>query len=185
MKIIDCPIAGLKIIQLDVHGDARGFFIERFHAKRFLDAGLPHVFLQDNHSRSAPRTLRGLHYQYAPSQGKLVGVARGRVLDVAVDIRPQSPTFGRHQALELTAENGLLLWIPAGFAHGFCVIDDEPADLLYKVTAVYNAAGEGGIRFDDPELEIPWPVENAVTSERDRNLPSFADYKKSPPGWPS
>lgn len=183
MKIINCPIAGLKVIQLDVHGDARGFFVERFHVKRFSEAGLPHIFLQDNHSRSAPRTLRGLHYQYAPPQGKLVGVARGRVWDIAVDIRPKSPTFGRHHAVELTAENGMLLWIPAGFAHGFCVLGEEPADLLYKVTAVYNPASEGGIRFNDPELGIDWPIKEPLISERDKNLPSFSDYKNAPPEW--
>jgi len=183
MKILDCPIEGLKVIQLDVHGDSRGFFIERFQVKRFSEAGLPHIFLQDNHSRSVAHTLRGLHYQYGPPQGKLVGVARGTVWDVAVDIRPHSPTFGKHHAVELTAENGMLLWIPPGFAHGFCVLGEEPADLLYKVTSVYNAAGEGGIRFDDPELDIPWPVRNALYSPRDQNLQSFAEYKKSPPVW--
>lgn len=183
MKIIDCPIDGLKVIKLDVHGDARGFFVERFHVKRFSEAGLPHIFLQDNHSRSAPKILRGLHYQHALPQGKLVGVTRGRAWDVAVDVRPRSATFGKHYAVELTGENGLLFWIPAGFAHGFCVLGDEPVDMLYKVTSVYNAAGEDGIRFDDPELKIDWPVKDPIVSDRDRKQPSFAAYKKSPPAW--
>jgi dTDP-4-dehydrorhamnose 3,5-epimerase len=183
MKVIDCAIDGLKTIQLDVHGDARGFFIERFHLKRFADAGLPHIFMQDNHSRSAPNILRGLHYQHAPPQGKLVGVTRGRVWDVAVDIRPRSKTFGQYHAAELTGENGLLFWIPAGFAHGFCVLGDAPADMLYKVTSVYNGPGEGGISYDDPELGIEWPIKNPVISDRDKKLLSFAAYKQSPPEW--
>jgi dTDP-4-dehydrorhamnose 3,5-epimerase len=183
LKIIDCPIEGLKIIQLQVHGDTRGFFVERFHVKRFADAGLPHIFLQDNHSRSAPGILRGLHYQYAPPQGKLVGVTRGRVWDVAVDIRPRSATFGKYHGIELSDDNGMLYWIPPGFAHGFCVLGDEPADMLYKVTSVYNAVGEGGINFEDKELGIDWPVENPLVSDRDRKLPSFADYRKALPEW--
>ncbi len=183
MNIIDCPIEGLKIIKLALHGDARGFFVERFHMKRFSEAGLPHMFLQDNHSRSAPGILRGLHYQYAPPQGKLIGVTRGRVFDVAVDIRPHSPTFGRHHAIELSDENGLLYWIPPGFAHGFCVLGDEPADMLYKVTSVYNAAGEGGMLHDDPDLGIDWPITNPTLSERDRKLQTFAAYRQSPPEW--
>lgn len=183
MKIIDCPLEGLKVIELDVHGDARGFFVERFHVKRFAEAGLPHIFMQDNHSRSAPGILRGLHYQFAPPQGKLVGVTRGKVWDVAVDIRPKSPTFGKHYVVELSDENGKLFWMPPGFAHGFCVLGNEPADMLYKVTGVYNAAGEGGLRFDDAELAIVWPIANPMISDRDKKQQSFSDYKKSPPNW--
>src|SRR5947209_8015890 len=130
MQVHDCPIAGLKVIQLEMRGDSRGFFVERFHAERFSDSGLPVDYAQDNHSRSAPGILRGLHYQHTPPQGKLVGVVRGRVWDVAVDIRPGSPTFGQHYGTELSSDNGMLFWIPAGFAHGFCVLGDEPADML-------------------------------------------------------
>lgn len=183
MKVSDCAIEGLKIIKLDVFGDARGFFVERYNAQRFADAGLPTDFVQDNHSRSAPGILRGLHYQHSPSQGKLVGVTRGRVLDVAVDIRPHSKTFGQHYAVELNGENGLLFWIPAGFAHGFCVMGDEPADMLYKVTGLYNAAGEGGIMYNDPELAIDWPVKAPTISARDEKQQSFADYRANPPAW--
>ena len=183
MQIFECPLAGLKVIQLDVHGDARGFFIERFHAGRFKAAGLPVDYAQDNHSRSAPGILRGLHYQHTPPQGKLVGVLRGRVWDVAVDIRPRSATFGQHHGVELSGENGLLLWMPPGFAHGFCVLGDEPADMLYKVTGQYNQSGEGGIRFDDAELHIPWPVSGPTVSERDRHLQSWQDYRAHPPQW--
>lgn len=176
MKLHDCPIEGLKLIELKLHGDARGFFVERFHAERFREAGLPYQFLQDNHSRSAPGVLRGLHYQFSPQQGKLVGVTRGRVWDVAVDIRPESPTYGKYYGAELSDENGMLLWIPEGFAHGFCVLGNEPVDMLYKVTGIYNPQGEGGIAYNDPELAIEWPVANPTISGRDQALPSFAEF---------
>lgn len=177
MHIETLPLEGLKLITLQVHGDARGFFVERFNGERFAEAGLPTDFVQDNHSRSAPGILRGLHYQHQPAQGKLVGVIRGRIWDVAVDIRAASPTFGQHVAVELSDMNGKLLWMPAGFAHGFCVLGDEPADVVYKVTANYNPAGEGGIRYDDPQLAVPWPIESPQISARDTNQPSFAEYK--------
>lgn len=181
MKVTDTPIEGLKIIDLDLYGDSRGFFTERFHQKRFADHGLPTEFVQDNHSRSAPKVLRGLHYQFNPGQGKLVGVVRGQVWDVAVDIRKNSPTFGQHFGVELTGDNGRLFWMPVGFAHGFCVLGDEPADMLYKVTGLYSKEGEGGIRFDDPELAVQWPIpiQDATISDRDKALMSFAEYKKS------
>ena len=177
------PLAGLLLVQLDVHGDHRGFFVERFHLARFREHGLPTEFLQDNHSRSAPGVLRGLHFQADPAQGKLVGVTRGRIWDVAVDIRPHSPTFGQSAALELSDLNGRLLWIPPGFAHGFCVLGDEPADVLYKVDAFYNPAGEGGIAWSDPELAIDWPLREPIVSARDRALPSFAHYRAHPVLW--
>lgn len=183
MKLRDCSIEGLKVIELAVHGDARGFFVERYHRQKLADLGLDVDFVQDNHSRSAPNILRGLHYQHTPPQGKLVGVTRGAVWDVAVDIRPQSPTFGQYHAVELTGENGILFWIPAGFAHGFCVLGDEPADMLYKVSGLYNAAGEGGIRYDDAELAIDWPISQPIISARDEGLVSFSEYKKNPPRW--
>ena len=183
MNVTPLPLSGLLLVELDVLGDARGFFVERFHAERFREHGLPTQFAQDNHSRSAVGVLRGLHYQHTPPQGKLIGVTRGRIRDVAIDIRPQSPTFGQYFSLEISDLNGRLLWIPAGFAHGFCVVGDEPADLLYKVDAAYNAAGEGGIHWRDPEIAIDWPVENPVVSERDRSLPSFASYRADPVQW--
>lgn len=183
MQVSDCPIPGLKLVKLALHGDGRGFFVERFHEARFAEAGLPTHFLQDNHSRSAPGILRGLHYQYDRPMGKLVGVVRGAIWDVALDVRPGSPTFGKHYAVELTAENGLLLWMPAGFAHGFCAIGDEPADVCYKVDAFYNPQGEGGIRYDDPDLAIDWPVKNPTLSARDAVLGSWRDYCAAPPRW--
>jgi len=183
MKVSGCDIEGLKIITLDVLGDARGFFVERFHKEKFAATGLPTDFMQDNHSRSAPGILRGLHYQHSPQQGKLVGVTRGRVWDVAVDIRPQSPTYGKHFALELSDANGLLFWVPPGFAHGFCVLGDEPVDMMYKVSGIYNAAGEGGISYDDPDLAIQWPIKNPMISVRDQGQQSFAAYRANPPSW--
>lgn len=177
--------AGLALLRLAVHRDARGYFIERFRDgwltdQRLAALGLPTRFSQDNHSRSGPGVLRGLHYQYRPAQGKLVGVIRGRIWDVAVDVRPESPTYGKHLGLELNGDDGTLLWIPPGFAHGFCVLGDEPADVIYKVDAPYDVAGEGGIFWADPDLAIAWPVVNPIVSARDEQLSSFAAYKARP-----
>jgi dTDP-4-dehydrorhamnose 3,5-epimerase len=176
MRFTQLELPGLVLIELAIHRDARGFFTERFQAARFAEHGLPTQFAQDNHSRSDPGVLRGLHFQHEPPQGKLIGVTRGRVWDVTLDIRPGSPTFGKHTGLELSDANGRLLWVPPGFAHGFCVLGDEPADVVYKVTTPYNAAGEGGIRWNDPDLAIAWPLPQPIVSERDEGLGSFADY---------
>ncbi|MAR55756.1 MAG: dTDP-4-dehydrorhamnose 3,5-epimerase [Rickettsiales bacterium] len=183
MKLHDTALDAVKLIELQIHGDARGFFVERYHKDKLREAGLDVDFVQDNHSRSAPGILRGLHYQHTPPQGKLVGVTRGRVLDVAVDIRIDSPTFGHYVAEELSETNGRLLWVPAGFAHGFCVLGDEPADMLYKVSGLYNADGEGGIRYDDPEIGIAWPIDNPQISARDEGLMSLAEYRANPAPW--
>ena len=190
MQVIDTPLADLKIVELDVYGDERGFFVERFNEERFKDHGLPTMFLQDNHSRSAPGVLRGLHFQPTPSQGKLVGCVGGRIWDVAVDIRPESNTFGQHFGLELNDQNGKLLWIPGGFAHGFCVLGDKPADVYYKCTAMYNPKGEQGIAWNDPDVAVTWPFADMAledgkptTSRRDDNQQSFAHYRKNPAVW--
>lgn len=188
MKFIPLEIDGLVLIELKLHGDPRGFFVERFHADRFAAAGLPTQFAQDNHSRSAPGVLRGLHYQHTPAQGKLVGCIRGRIWDVAVDVRPNSPTLGQSFGCELSDMNGKLLWIPPGFAHGFCVLGDEPADVLYKVTQPYNPAGEGGIKWDDADLAVPWPLKDLpggkpTISQRDQNGMAFASYRQNPVNW--
>ncbi len=179
MKLIDTPLLGLKIIELDMHRDDRGFFVERFNEKGFAELGLPIEYFQDNFSYSLPSVIRGLHYQQNPSQAKLVGCVRGRIWDMAVDIRSQSPTFGKHFGVELSGENGKLLFIPAGFAHGFCVLGDEPADVAYKVDNCYSKEGDGGIAFDDVQLAIDWPVKNPIVSDKDRNLQSFDQYSKS------
>jgi len=184
MNFKNLEIQGLIQVDLKLHGDPRGFFVERYKEELFRQAGISATFVQDNHSRSAPGILRGLHYQSNPSpQGKLVGVVRGRIWDVAVDIRPNSPTYGKHVGVELSDMNGRLLWIPPGFAHGFCVLGDEPADLLYKVSAPYNAQSEGGILWNDPELGIKWPIEKPMTSARDEKLQSFAQYRGQPVEW--
>jgi dTDP-4-dehydrorhamnose 3,5-epimerase len=174
MKVSDVSISGLKLIELKIFNDNRGFFVERYNEKAFTDAGLPTRFVQDNHSRSSARVLRGLHYQTAPAaQSKLVSVLKGRIWDVAVDIRQDSPTYGKHYALELSDSNGLSLWIPAGFAHGFCVLGDEPADVLYKVDEFYSPNCDRGIRWDDPALNIPWPIHDPIVSEKDARLPAL------------
>ncbi len=183
MDVVRERIDGVLTIQLRPFADDRGFFIERFNARAFAAAGIPVAFCQDNHSRSRPGVIRGLHYQTDPAQGKLVGVIRGRIWDVVVDIRPGSPTFGAHVDFELSDENGRLIWMPPGIAHGFCVLGDEPADVLYKVDQPYNRQTEGGILWDDPELAIRWPVATPIVSDRDRALQSFADYRRTPPAF--
>lgn len=183
MQAITCPIDGLLLVELKVHGDSRGFFVERYNREKFEALGLPTSYAQVNHSRSAPGVLRGLHYQHGPSQGKLVGVTHGSVWDVAVDIRPNSSTFGHYYGVELSATNGLLFWIPPGFAHGFCVLGDEPADMLYMVTEPYSPEGEGGIMYDDEAIGIRWPVTDPTISVRDQGLMSLETYKQIAPDW--
>jgi dTDP-4-dehydrorhamnose 3,5-epimerase len=183
VRLTPLPLPGLALVELTVHADDRGFFVERFRADRLAAHGLPAAPAQENHSRSWPGVLRGLHYQADPPQGKLVGVVRGRVWEVAVDLRPASPTFGRHVGLELRDTAGRLVWVPAGFAHGFCVLGDEPADVVYQVDAEYNPHGEGGIAWDDPDLAIAWPVRHPHLSARDRALPSFAQFRRQPVRW--
>ena len=180
MEILSTEFTGLKVVQLKIYHDNRGFFVERFNKKLFQDLGLPVDYFQDNHSLSAPNVIRGLHFQNNPSQAKLVGCLRGKILDVAVDIRQDSSTFGKYFSIELSAENGKLLFIPAGFAHGFAVLGDEPADVMYKVDNQFSKEGDGGIRFNDPDLKIDWQIANPIISDKDKNLPLFADYLKNP-----
>jgi dTDP-4-dehydrorhamnose 3,5-epimerase len=180
MEISLTPFDGLKVVQLKIYHDNRGFFVERFNKKIFQDLGLPVDYFQDNHSLSAPNVIRGLHFQNNPSQAKLVGCLRGKILDVAVDIRKNSSTFGKYFSIELSAENGKLLFIPAGFAHGFAVLGNEPADVMYKVDNQFSKEGDGGIRFNDLDLKIDWQIANPIISDKDKNLPLFADYLKNP-----
>jgi dTDP-4-dehydrorhamnose 3,5-epimerase len=175
MKITDLELSGLKLIELDVYKDDLGFFVERFNAVKFAELGINATFVQDNHSRSAPGVLRGLHFQYAPRQAKLVGAITGRIWDVVVDLRPDSPTFKKWKAIELSGDNGRLLWVPFGFAHGFCVIGNEPADVMYKVDALYGRGGEGGIHWSDSELGIEWPVREPRVSAKDEKLPKLSE----------
>jgi dTDP-4-dehydrorhamnose 3,5-epimerase len=175
VKVISTEIPGVLILEPKVFGDERGFFLEMFHARRYADVGIPGPFVQDNYSRSVKGTLRGLHFQEPQAQGKLVQVLAGAVYDVAVDIRRGSPTFGRWVGLELSAENRRQLWIPTGFAHGFCVLSDS-ADLHYKVTAFYAPEHDRGISWNDPELAIPWPISGEPKlSPKDTAAPRLKD----------
>ncbi|MBR7180783.1 MAG: dTDP-4-dehydrorhamnose 3,5-epimerase [Kiritimatiellae bacterium] len=157
MKTVDCGIEGVKIIEPDVFRDARGYFCETYNRRRYEEAGVGAVFVQDNESSSAKGVVRGLHWQAAPyTQAKLLRVVRGAVLDVAVDIRKGSPTFGRHVAVELSAANGRQLFIPRGFAHGFIVLENDTL-FSYKCDNFYEPLSERNMRFDDPALGIEWP----------------------------
>ncbi len=155
------------------HSDPRGFFSETYRASAFEDAGIGDVFLQDNHARSVRGVLRGLHYQAPPrAQAKLVRVVHGSVFDVAVDFRVGSPTFGLWAGGALSAEDGAILYVPKGFAHGYLCLSEQ-ADLVYKVSNEFDAALDGGIAWDDPVIGIPWPLENPALSDRDRSLPGL------------
>lgn len=157
------------------HGDDRGFFQESYKASAFAAAGIEGPFVQDNWARSSTGVLRGLHYQLPPAaQGKLVGVARGRIFDVAVDLRVGAPTYGRWVGRTLDAEQGEMLWVPPGFAHGYGVLSDV-SDVFYKVTAEYAPALDRGIRWDDPAIGVRWPIERPVVSAKDRQQPLLAE----------
>lgn len=178
MDVKPLAIPEVKLIASRKIEDERGFFSETYRKQDLLDAGVAAEFVQDNHSLSvAAGVIRGLHFQSAPhAQGKLVRVVRGAIFDVAVDIRHGSPTFGRHVAIELSADNWLQLWVPTGFAHGFCILEPD-TEVLYKVTSYYDQASDRGLAFDDPDLAIAWPVvaERAVLSAKDRTHPWLSD----------
>lgn len=178
MEIESLAIPDVKLIRPRRFGDARGWLMETYSASAFAKAGITDVFVQDNQSFSAPRgTVRGLHFQAPPqAQAKLVRVLGGRILDVAVDLRRGSPSFGRHVAVELDAESGTQMLVPVGFAHGFCTLGPDTM-VAYKVSAPYAPALEGGVLWDDPALGIDWPVHpgEATLSDRDRRLPPLAD----------
>lgn len=174
MRVIETMLPGVLIVEPDVFEDARGFFFESYSYHKYAEHGITDTFVQDNHSLSMRGTLRGLHYQAAPGQAKLVRVARGSVFDVAVDIRWGSPTFGKWVGVELSAENRRQLYIPVGFAHGFCVTSDV-AEFLYKCSNYYAAPLERGIAWDDPDLAIAWPVAEPILSDRDRRHPRLAE----------
>jgi dTDP-4-dehydrorhamnose 3,5-epimerase len=180
MHVIPTDLPGVLIIEPRVHGDARGFFLETFHAARYGDAGIPGPFVQDNHSRSAEGVLRGLHYQVTKPQGKLVRCVRGAVFDVAVDVRRGSPGFGRWVGTELTEEARRQLWIPPGFAHGFCVMVG-PAEVEYKCTDYHAPNDESGIIWNDPVVGIAWPIADPTLSEKDRALPRLSTDRNDLP----
>jgi dTDP-4-dehydrorhamnose 3,5-epimerase len=182
MMFEDTAIPAVKIVTPRKHGDARGFFSETYKQSDWRNAGLTPEFVQDNHSFSAfAGTLRGLHFQLPPfAQNKLVRVTRGRILDVAVDIRRSSPTFGRHVLVELSAENWRQLYVPVGFAHGFITLECD-TEVLYKVSAMYSGEYDRGLAFDDPSLGIDWPMppEGPILSEKDLRWPRLNDLKEA------
>jgi dTDP-4-dehydrorhamnose 3,5-epimerase len=175
MEIVSTPLAGLLIIKPDVFEDDRGYFFESHNYLKFLNAGLDVKFLQDNESKSKKGVLRGLHFQAPPfDQGKLVRVIRGSVIDVAVDIRKDSPTYGRWESVVLSGQNKWMYWIPPGFAHGFATLEEDTI-FFYKCTNVYNKTCEGSIRWNDPDLNIDWGIAGPVVSEKDKVAPQFKE----------
>jgi len=177
MNRIKTAIEGLLIIEPDVYKDRRGYFTETYHRKRYERAGIDRVFVQDNLSFSASGTLRGLHFQVARPQAKLVQVLSGEVFDVVVDLRAGSATFGRWEGVVLSGNNLRQLYIPEGFAHGFCVLSDH-AHFSYKCTDYYSPENEGGILWSDPDIGIKWPVTDPTLSDKDRRLPVLGELSK-------
>jgi dTDP-4-dehydrorhamnose 3,5-epimerase len=175
LKFLQTDLPGVLIVEPDVFRDPRGFFLETFHAARYREGGIAYDFVQDNHSKSVRGTLRGLHAQRRRPQGKLVRVVHGEIFDVAVDIRPRSPTFGKWVASRLSGENFRQMFIPPGFAHGFCVVSDE-AEVEYKCTELYDRADEIGARWDSAGIE--WPVKEPLLSAKDAALPTLAQLRQ-------
>ncbi|MFQ5449803.1 MAG: dTDP-4-dehydrorhamnose 3,5-epimerase [Nitrospinaceae bacterium] len=172
MKVTKTELDAVLIIEPEVHRDSRGFFYESYVKRKYQERGIADDFVQDNHSLSKKGALRGLHYQEEPGQAKLVRVTHGEVFDVVVDVRKNSPSFGKWIGVCLSEGNRLQIYIPIGFAHGFCTLSDT-AELLYKCSDYYNPAGERGIRWNDPDIGIEWPIQNPILSEKDKNLPLF------------
>lgn len=183
MKVHETPLSGVLVIEPRVFHDERGFFLESFNDARFREHGLPDRFRQDNHSCSTRDVLRGLHYQLHHPQGKLVTVTRGEIFDVAVDIRVGSPTFGKWFGARLHEDEPRYLWIPPGFAHGFCVLSDV-ADVVYKCTEIYHAADDHGVLWSDPAIGIEWPVTDPIVSAKDRQYEGLVPDRKDLPQYP-
>ena len=182
MKVSPTGHPEVLLIEPDVFRDTRGFFMETFHAEKFRQQGLPVSFVQDNHSRSTRGVLRGLHYQLEHPQGKLIGIATGTVFDVAVDIRKGSPHFGKWASAVLSEDNNHQLYIPPGFAHGFCVMSEQ-ADFLYKCTDLYTPGDEYGIAWDDPDIGIDWPELDYILSDKDLRNPGLRDSEAQLPAY--
>ncbi|PSU68065.1 dTDP-4-dehydrorhamnose 3,5-epimerase [Photobacterium phosphoreum] len=183
MNVIKTKLTGCIIIDPKVFGDDRGFFLENYHEDRYFDAGIKERFVQDNRSRSSKNVLRGLHFQKTKPQGKLVTVIDGEVFDVAVDLRPDSKTFGQYESVILTGENKLQFYVPPGFAHGFCVLS-ESADFQYKCTDYYDPSDESGLLWNDPVINIEWPLINPLLSEKDKIQPLLNEIEdKIKQGW--
>lgn len=179
MKVVRSPIPEVLVIEPSLFGDQRGFFLETFQAERYAEHGIRRSFVQDNMSRSVYGVLRGLHLQNPRTQGKLVSVLRGRVLDVAVDVRVGSPSFGQHVAVELSEDNRCQFWVPRGFAHGFAVLSDT-ADFFYKCDDFYSPTDELVIRWNDPAIGINWGLDAPQLSPRDAAAPLLADVSRLP-----
>jgi len=177
MDVRPLRLAGLRLIRPAVYSDHRGFFVETYQRDRYVTAGIDVAFVQDNHARSSKNTLRGLHYQASPGQAKLIRVSLGRILDVVVDIRPDSLTFGEWESVELDSESKVQLFVPVGFAHGYCVLSDF-AEVEYKVSSNYDASRVMSIRWNDPDIGVEWPLTAPVLSRRDLGAESFASYRK-------
>ncbi len=175
MNVETFDIEGLKLITHRLFADSRGWLHESCNENVFKANGIPESFAQDNHSKSSKGTLRGLHFQTTPGQGKLIRCTQGKIWDVAVDIREGSSTFGKWQAVELCDEKKQMFWIPPGFAHGFCVLSEE-AEVQYKCTNVYNGETEAGIAWDDSEVAVKWPIEEPLLSERDLGNPTLKEF---------
>lgn len=180
MKVRETSLPGVLVVEPQVFGDERGFFTETFNTGKLAGSGIPEVFVQDNHSRSSRGVLRGLHYQLESPQGKLVHAARGRIFDVAVDIRVGSPHFGEWVGVELDDENLHSLWIPPGFAHGFCVLSDV-ADVIYKCTTLYDSADDRGVLWSDARIGIEWPEPNPLISAKDAALQPLSEKRADLP----
>ena len=174
MRATPTRLDGPILIEPELHGDARGFFAETYRADVLAKLGVDHEWVQDNHSRSSLGVLRGMHFQVGDGQAKLVRCARGAIVDVLVDIRRGSPTYAEWEATRLDDETGGALYVPIGFAHGFCVLSDV-ADVIYKCSSYYDPSVERGIAYDDPDVAIEWPALDLVVSERDRNAPQLAE----------
>jgi dTDP-4-dehydrorhamnose 3,5-epimerase len=176
VRFVEAAIPGVILVEPTVQRDERGFFVETYHEPRYQEHGIPQRFVQDNHSKSAKGVLRGLHSQSPNPQGKLLRCIEGRVWDVAVDVRVGSPSFGKHVGFELSAENHHQLYVPPGLLHGFCVLSDS-AQIEYKCTAVYHPAADFGVRWNDPELAVAWPIDDPVLSEKDAKAPLLRDVR--------
>jgi dTDP-4-dehydrorhamnose 3,5-epimerase len=174
LNFTETPLPGVILIEPKLISDDRGFFMETFHAEAFARAGLPASFVQDNHSHSRRGVLRGLHYQEPHPQGKLVRCTRGALFDVAVDVRRASPHFGKWFGVEISEENRKMLWIPPGFAHGFCALTDD-ADLVYKCTSLYRREYDRVIAWNDPDIGIEWPLRDPILSPKDAAAPPLRD----------
>jgi dTDP-4-dehydrorhamnose 3,5-epimerase len=179
MRVTPLCLPEVLLVEPDVFTDSRGFFMETFHSGKYAEQGLPAVFLQDNHSRSVRGALRGLHYQLHQPQGKLMWVVRGEVFDVVVDIRQRSPGFGKWVGVVLSEENQRQIYIPPGFAHGFCTLSEE-ADFLYKCTELYAPGDEYGIAWDDPDIAVEWPQLDYLISDKDLGNPGLFGNENLP-----